>query len=206
MDNSRKILEQGLAEMQIPVSELQVDLLLAFVQLIEKWNKTYNLTAIRHREDMLRLHILDSLVLVPFVAGSKVADIGTGAGLPGIPLAILLPNQQFTLVDSNSKKTRFVQQAILELKLQNVEVKHSRVEELGQAGVYDVVMSRAFASLSDIMQLTQYLLQAEGVLVSMKGHTPKEELDALGRQYQVDEIRVPGVDAERCVVQINKKI
>jgi len=206
MDNSREILEQGLAEMQIPVSELQVDLLLAFVQLIEKWNKTYNLTAIRHREDMLRLHILDSLVLVPFVAGSKVADIGTGAGLPGIPLAILLPNQQFTLVDSNSKKTRFVQQAILELKLQNVEVKHSRVEELGQAGVYDVVMSRAFASLSDIMQLTQYLLQAEGVLVSMKGHTPKEELDALGRQYQVDEIRVPGVDAERCVVQINKKI
>jgi len=207
MDNSRKILEQGLAEIQIPSSELQVDLLLAFVQLIEKWNKTYNLTAIRHREDILRLHILDSLALIPFVKGNEIADIGTGAGLPGIPLAIFLPDKQFTLVDSNSKKTRFVQQAILELKLKNVEVKHSRVEDLGQAGRYDAVMSRAFASLGDIMKLTQYLLQEEGVLVAMKGHTPQDELDVLEvGQYKVDEIRIPGVDAERCVIQINKKI
>jgi len=204
MDKSRKILESGLQELKIPASEAQIELLLAFVVLIEKWNKAYNLTAIRNREEMLRLHILDSLALLPFVSGNKIADIGTGAGLPGIPLAIFMPNQQFTLVDSNSKKTRFVQQAILELKLSNVEVVHSRVENLARPAEFDAVLSRAFASLGDIMQLTEYLLQAGGVLVAMKGQRPQEELDGLKRPHSVDMIVVPGVEAERCVVRINK--
>jgi len=204
MDKSRKILEAGLLELNLPANEAQIELLLAFVLLIEKWNKAYNLTAIRSREEMLRLHILDSLALLPFVSGSKIADIGTGAGLPGIPLAIFMPNQQFTLVDSNSKKTRFVQQAILELKLENVEVVHSRVENLARPAEFDAVLSRAFASLDDIMKLTEYLLQENGVLIAMKGQKPQEELDDLKCPYLVDMIAVPGVEAERCVVRINK--
>jgi len=204
MDKSRKILEAGLLELNLPANEAQIELLLAFVLLIEKWNKAYNLTAIRSREEMLRLHILDSLALLPFVAGNKIADIGTGAGLPGIPLAIFMPNQQFTLVDSNSKKTRFVQQAILELKLENVEVVHSRVENLARPAEFDAVLSRAFASLDDIMKLTEYLLQENGVLIAMKGQKPQEELDDLKCPYLVDMIAVPGVEAERCVVRINK--
>jgi len=115
-----------------------------------------------------------------------------------------MPNQQFTLVDSNSKKTRFVQQAILELKLKNIEVVHSRVENLACPAEFDAVLSRAFASLDDIMKLTEYLLQENGVLIAMKGQKPQEELDSLKRPYLVDMIVVPGIEAERCVVRINK--
>ena len=204
MDKSRTILVEGLHELGIAATEQQIGQLLAFVSLIEKWNKAYNLTAIRNREEMLRLHILDSLALLPFVRGEKIADIGTGAGLPGIPLAIFMPQQKFTLVDSNAKKTRFVQQAILELKLTNVEVVHSRVENLGRANEFDAVLSRAFASLSDIMAWTEYLLQSGGELIAMKGLVPNEELEVLTCPYSIDIITVPGVTAERCVVRIKK--
>ncbi len=204
MDNSRDVLVIGLADLGVSATEQQIDLLLAFVRLIEKWNKTYNLTAIRNREEMLRLHILDSLAVLPFISGKNIIDVGTGAGLPGIPLAIFMPDVQFTLLDSNAKKTRFVQQAVLELKLENVEVVHSRVEQLKREGEFDAVLSRAFASLHDIMQWTDYLLQAEGVLIAMKGQKPVAELEQLERVYSVKSIVVPGIDAERCVVRINK--
>jgi len=204
MDNSRDVLVTGLEDLGVSATEQQIDLLLAFVRLIEKWNKTYNLTAIRNREEMLRLHILDSLAVLPFVSGKNIIDVGTGAGLPGIPLAIFMPDVQFTLLDSNAKKTRFVQQAVLELKLKNVEVVHSRVEQLKRAGEFDAVLCRAFASLHDIMQWTDYLLQAEGVLIAMKGQKPVAELEQLERVYSVESIVVPGIDAERCVVRINK--
>jgi len=204
MDNSRDVLVTGLEDLGVSATEQQIDLLLAFVRLIEKWNKTYNLTAIRNREEMLRLHILDSLAVLPFVSGKNIIDVGTGAGLPGIPLAIFMPDVQFALLDSNAKKTRFVQQAVLELKLKNVEVVHSRVEQLKRAGEFDAVLCRAFASLHDIMQWTDYLLQAEGVLIAMKGQKPVAELEQLERVYSVESIVVPGIDAERCVVRINK--
>lgn len=204
MDNSRQILQVGLEQLELEATEVQQKLLLAFVGLIEKWNKAYNLTAIRDRDEMLRLHILDSLAVLPFVTGQKIIDVGTGAGLPGIPLAILMPDIQFTLVDGNSKKTRFVQQAVLELQIKNVEVVHIRVENLGRDGEYDAVLSRAFASLKDIMNLTEYLLQPEGVLVAMKGQVPESELNKIDRAYSVSPIVVPGVEAERCVVRINK--
>jgi len=204
MDNSRDVLVTGLADLGVSATELQIDLLLAFVRLIEKWNKTYNLTAIRNREEMLRLHILDSLAVLPFISGENIIDVGTGAGLPGIPLAIFMPDVQFTLLDSNAKKTRFVQQAVLELKLENVEVVHSRVEQLKREGEFDAVLSRAFANLHDIMQWTDYLLQAEGVLIAMKGQKPVAELEQLERVYSVESIVVPGIDAERCVVRISK--
>ncbi len=204
MDNSRDILQTGIKQLGLDATELQIDLLLDFVRLIEKWNKAYNLTAIRKRDEMLRLHILDSLAVLPFVTGQKIIDVGTGAGLPGIPLAILMPSVQFTLLDSNSKKTRFVQQAILELQLNNVEVMHGRVESLGHEGEYDAVLSRAFASLKEIMNLTEHLMQPEGVLIAMKGQKPDSELEKIDRAYSISPIVVPGVDAERCVVRINK--
>ncbi|BCG62407.1 MAG: 16S rRNA (guanine527-N7)-methyltransferase [Methyloprofundus sp.] len=204
MDSSRAVLQEGVAELGIEATEQQIDLLLAFVKLIAKWNKAYNLSAIRKQEDMLHLHILDSLAVLPYVVGEKIIDVGTGAGLPGIPLAIFMPSVQFTLLDSNSKKTRFVQQSIMELDLKNVEIVHGRVEELGRVAEYDVVISRAFTSLHDMMGLTEYLLQPQGMLLAMKGQVPKLELEKIGKTYSVESIAVPGVDAERCLVRVNK--
>lgn len=204
MAEERKILLAGIEQLKLEATEVQVDLLLAFVKLIERWNKAYNLTAIRDRNEMLRLHIIDSLAVLPFITGNKIIDVGTGAGLPGIPLAIFMPEVQFTLLDSNSKKTRFVRQAVLELKLSNVEVVHSRVENLGRGGEYDAVLSRAFASVADIINLTDYLLQPEGVLIAMKGQLPEGELRQINRSYTVNSIVLPGVETERCVLRINK--
>ena len=121
MEACRKILVSGLESLNLSLSDDKIEQLLGFIKLIEKWNKAYNLTAIRDREAMVRLHLLDSLAIVPFIEGKRVIDIGTGAGLPGIPLAIYFPEIEFVLLDSNAKKTRFVQQAILELKLKNVK-------------------------------------------------------------------------------------
>lgn len=204
MAKERDILLAGIEQLKLEATEVQVDLLLAFVKLIEHWNKAYNLTAIRDRNEMLRLHILDSLAVLPFITGQKIIDVGTGAGLPGIPLALFMPEVRFTLLDSNSKKTRFVQQAVLELKLSNVEVVHSRVEKLGREGEYDAVLSRAFAGVAGIINLTDYLLQPKGVLIAMKGQVPEEELKQINRSYTVNSIVLPGVEAERCVLRINK--
>ena len=204
MVDSRQLLSSGIERLKLDATEAQQNLLLAFVDLIQKWNKAYNLTAIRERDEMLRLHILDSLAILPYVSGQRIIDVGTGAGLPGIPLAILMPAVQFTLLDSNAKKTRFVQQVVLELKLSNVEVVHSRAESLGRAGEYDAVLSRAFARLDDIMNLTEYLLRPEGVLIAMKGQVPEAELKKINRIFTVNSIELPDVEAERCVLRINK--
>ena len=203
MENCRKILQQGIQALNIEATDDQVELLLAFIKLMEKWNKAYNLTAVRNREDMVRLHILDSLSILPFVEGKQVADIGTGAGLPGIPLAIFLPDVEFTLVDSNSKKTRFVQQAILELKLKNVKVMHSRVEKVEPELPFSMIMMRAFASLPDIMQLTSHLIDEKGVLLAMKGQRPGDkELVEIKQPYEIILVHVPGIEAERCLIKI----
>jgi 16S rRNA (guanine527-N7)-methyltransferase len=202
MENCRKILQQGLQELNIVSDETQLELLLDFIKLLEKWNKAYNLTAVRQREDMARLHILDSLTVLPFIQGKQVADIGTGAGLPGIPLAIFSPDVEFTLVDSNAKKTRFVQQAILELKLKNVKVMHSRVENMKTDSLFSTVIMRAFANLQDIMRLTRHLLDKQGILLAMKGQKPDEELTNIDAQYSIISVNVPGVEAERCLIRI----
>jgi len=203
MENCQKILQQGLQLLDIEYDENQLQALLQFIKLIEKWNKSYNLTAVRERDEMARLHILDSLTVLPFIHGNRVADIGTGAGLPGIPLAIFLPDVEFVLVDSNSKKTRFVQQAILELKLNNVTVVHSRVENFQPDSLFSSVMMRAFASLQDIMQLSKHLIGPQGVLLAMKGHRPDdEEIETLSVPYSVVPLNVPGVEAERCLIRI----
>jgi len=202
MENCRKILVSGIASLNLNVTDGQVDQLCDFIKLIEKWNKAYNLTAIRNREEMVRLHILDSLAIVPHVEGKRIIDIGTGAGLPGIPLAICLPEIGFTLLDSNAKKTRFVQQAALELKLKNVEVLHSRVEDYHPEQAYDAVLTRAFASLPDIVKLTAHLLTEDGVLLAMKGQNPEAELAGITAKKSVIPVSVPGADVERCLIRI----
>ncbi len=202
MEGCREVLHQGLEQLNISSDESQLELLLSFIKLIEKWNKAYNLTAVYKLEDMVRLHILDSIAVLPFLQGNQIADIGTGAGLPGIPLAIFLPDVEFTLIDSNSKKTRFVQQAILELELKNVNVIHSRVENI-QAGVFfSTVIMRAFSSLQDIIALTKHLIDDQGILLAMKGQTPDLELADISQSFSIIPIHVPGIEAERCLIQI----
>jgi len=202
MEACREILVSGIASLNLNISDEKIDQLLGFIKLIEKWNKAYNLTAIRDREEMARLHILDSLAIAPHIEGKRVIDIGTGAGLPGIPLAICLPEIDFTLLDSNAKKTRFVQQVVLELKLKNVEVLHSRVEDYHPEKTYDAVLTRAFADLSDIVKLTAHLLAKNGVLLAMKGQNPDTELAEITAKKSVISVSVPGTDVERCLVRI----
>lgn len=202
MEACRNILESGLSALNLSHTTEQTEQLLDFIKLIAKWNKAYNLTAVRNNEDMARLHILDSLAILPHIEGKRVIDIGTGAGLPGIPLAIFMPEVEFVLLDSNAKKTRFVQQVILELKLKNVSVLHSRVENYQPQLGFDTMTMRAFASLPDIMKLTAHLLRADGVLLAMKGQIPEAELAEIDAQTTLIKINVPEVEAERCLVRI----
>lgn len=202
MDACRDTLLAGLAQLNLAIDAAQIDQLLTYIHLIEKWNKAYNLTAVRDIHEMVTTHLLDSLAILPHVHGTRIADIGTGAGLPGIPLAICRPDWQLSLVDSNSKKTRFVQQAVLELKLGNVEVVHARVENLQPAVAFDTVLCRAFASMPDIVRLCRHLLTASGQILAMKGQTPHEELMQIAEDYQVIPVSVPGIEAERCLVKM----
>ena len=164
MNVARDILISGLNELGLQLTDVQLMQLLDFVQLIEKWNKAYNLTAIRNQEEMIRLHLLDSLAILPFIEGKHIIDVGTGAGLPGIPLAICLPELAFTLLDSNAKKTRFVQQAVLELGLKNVSICHQRAEAYCPEQKFNQVITRAFANLPDIIKSTKHLLAKKGFI------------------------------------------
>jgi 16S rRNA (guanine527-N7)-methyltransferase len=202
MERCREILTAGLEALSLTLTEAQIEQLLAFIKLLAKWNKAYNLTAIRKLEDMVALHLLDSLAILPHIHGQRVIDIGTGAGLPGIPLAICLPDVQFTLLDSNAKKTRFVQQAILELKLPNASVYHSRVEDYQPEVGFDTVTTRAFASLSVIIDVTRHLLAENGIVLAMKGQQLADELAQINQATTLIPIVVPGVEAERYVVRI----
>lgn len=205
MQSCRDKLIQGLEVLDLAVSDFQLERLLSFIQLISKWNKAYNLTAVRDPLEMVSLHLLDSLAILPYVKPPRVADIGTGAGLPGIPLAVCMPDCHFTLVDSNSKKTRFVQQAVLELGLKNVAVVHGRAESLHPEVLFSTVTSRAFASMSDILQWTGHLLADDGLLLAMKGQVPAPELAQLNMNYTVIPLRVPGIEAERCLICMEKQ-
>lgn len=179
--------------------------LLDFVALLEKWNRVYNLTAVREPTQMVTRHILDSLAIAPYVHGARVLDIGTGAGLPGIPLAVAMPTRQFVLLDSNSKKTRFVTQAVAELELRNVEVVAARVEKYVPAARFDTLIARAFSSLGELLAAARHLAAREGVYLAMKGVYPEEELASLPAEFRVREtaaLTVPGLDGARHVVVI----
>ena len=178
------------------------------MRLLAKWNAAYNLTAVRAPQEMIPRHLLDSLVLLPYLHGTRVLDIGTGPGLPGIPLAIARPDCSFTLLDANAKKTRFVTQAVGELALKNVEVVQARVENYRPAQKFDTLVARAFSSIADMLAHAHHLCAPHGRFLAMKGIYPEAELAAIPADYAVSEVvalKVPGLDAERHLVIITPR-
>jgi 16S rRNA (guanine527-N7)-methyltransferase len=198
-------LEQGIAALGLTLPADAVERLLDYQALLERWNATYNLTAIRDPAEMVTRHLLDSLAILPFVQGKTLADLGTGPGLPGIPLAIAAPGRQILLVDSNGKKVRFLREAIRALKLDGVRALQSRVEDV--EGQYDCVTARAFASLADMLAWGGHLLAPGGIWLAMKGKTPGEELAGVPPGFAVRGIHalaVPGLEAERSLVVLGR--
>ncbi|BDX04469.1 ribosomal RNA small subunit methyltransferase G [Marinomonas pontica] len=190
------------------LSDETIQTLVNYLAMLEKWNKAYNLTAIRDVEQMISLHLLDSLATLPFIKGDNIIDVGTGPGLPGMVLAICYPEKQFTLLDSNGKKTRFLTQVKMELGIQNVTVANERVEKHAFQGTYDHVISRAFASLQDMINWTLPLPKDTGNFLAMKGVYPSEEITALPKEVElvsVEPLNVPSVQAERHMVVMTRK-
>jgi 16S rRNA (guanine527-N7)-methyltransferase len=202
-DMLKAILDDGLKGLALDLDAAVRDKLLAYVALLERWNRAYNLTAVREPAQMVTRHILDSLAVVPFVRGARIVDVGTGPGLPGIPLALALPGLHFALLDSNAKKTRFLIEACAQLGLGNVEVIQARAEQYRPTQPFDIVLSRAFASIADMLKNAGHLCAPGGVFLAMKGVYPEEELAELPPGYRVQRVealRVPGLDAARHVV------
>ena len=181
--------------------------LLAYLALLDRWNRTYNLTAIRDPREMVAKHLLDSLAMHPFAGDGALADLGTGAGLPGIPLAIADPGLQVTLVESNGKKARFLREAVRTLKLPNARVAEARIEALDMPGMFDAITARALATLPLILELGGHLLKPRGRLLAMKGALPTDEIAALPPGWRVERIEpldVPGLSAERHLVVVTR--
>jgi len=196
-------LEQGLRAMDIVLGAGRQALLLDYLSLLQTWNQTYNLTAIRDPDQMVSRQLLDSLSIQGLLHGQRILDVGTGPGLPGIPLAILHPERAFTLLDANGKKTRFVQQAVFNLGLENVQVVQQRIESWRPPQPFDSIVSRAFAALPKMFQLTRHLLNEGGLLLAMKGSVPEDEIRQLQREglsLQVQRLTVPGTESERHAV------
>ncbi|WP_338269590.1 16S rRNA (guanine(527)-N(7))-methyltransferase RsmG [Marinomonas pontica] len=201
-------IQKGAQQMGASLSDETIQTLVNYLAMLEKWNKAYNLTAIRDVEQMISLHLLDSLATLPFIKGDNIIDVGTGPGLPGMVLAICYPEKQFTLLDSNGKKTRFLTQVKMELGIQNVTVANERVEKHAFQGTYDHVISRAFASLQDMINWTLPLPKDTGNFLAMKGVYPSEEITALPKEVElvsVEPLNVPSVQAERHMVVMTRK-
>ncbi len=198
-------LETGLQALNISLAEKQQALLLAYLALLNKWNKTFSLTAIKHPLDMVNLHLLDSLAACVHFQGKRVLDVGSGGGMPGIPLAILRPDWSITLLDSNQKKTAFLRQVVIELGLTNVSVVCSRVEAY-QSESFDCITARAFADLPLFLQLSQHLLGVHGKIMAMKGTVPYDDITKLPATFSTSvlPLTVPSVGAERCLVTIER--
>jgi 16S rRNA (guanine527-N7)-methyltransferase len=201
-------LELGIKTLGLNCSTHQVEQLIAYLEMLQRWNKAYNLTAIREPIQMVRLHLLDSLAVHPFIKDAKdIIDVGTGPGLPGIPLAILNPDINFTLLDSNGKKTRFLFQAINDLSLANAREINQRVEKYQPEQLFDIVLSRAFSSISDMLAQCNHLVTDSGFFLAMKGKKPDSELSQIAKDYKVvdlSQINVPQVDSERHLIKITK--
>ncbi len=203
---ARNDLDAGLQALRLDAALAEP--LTRYLALLLRWNATYNLTAIRDPREMVTKHLLDSLAMAPFVASvSTLADLGTGAGLPGIPLAIALPGLRVTLVESNGKKARFMREAVRTLGLGNAEVAESRIEALNRPNAFMAITARALATLPQILSLGGHLLAADGVLLAMKGACPDDEIAALPAGWALHEmhaLKVPGLDAERHLVVIGR--
>lgn len=200
---------RGARELKLELDGETRHRLVRYVLLLEKWNEVYNLTAIRQRAKTVSVHLLDSLAVLPHVAaGGRMLDVGSGAGLPGIPIALARPELSVGLLDSNHKKAAFLKQAVAELGLQNAEVICDRVESWRPARRFDGIISRAFSELSDFVAMTQHLLAPGGVFVAMKGVFPFEEIERLPAEYRVRQshkLSVPFLEAERHLVLIERQ-
>lgn len=198
------LLREGVTQLDLPLSQTTLDKMLLYVDYLAHWNQTYNLTAIKDKRDMIVKHVLDSLSLYPFMHGTRCIDVGTGPGLPGFMLALALPEIEFVLLDSQIKKTQFIRRVLREIPLDNVAVCHQRVEDHKPAILYDIIVSRAFTSLPDMIRCTAHLHAPEGCYLAMKGIWPQEEIAAIEKNHSVEvkALTVPFLQGERHVVII----
>ncbi|NNM79606.1 MAG: 16S rRNA (guanine(527)-N(7))-methyltransferase RsmG [Gallionella sp.] len=203
--NQNDELRLGIEKMSVDISAQQEELLLKYMSLLQKWNKVYNLTAIRNPGQVVSHHLLDSLSVLPYLWSGRWLDVGCGAGLPGLVLGIVRPQWNFTLLDSNSKKVGFVQQVIIELGLKNVSVSCARVEDFRPLELYDGIISRAFTELGGFLKVTRHLISEQGRWAAMKGWVDKE-LQTVPVGWRVDKVislQVPKLDAARCLVVVS---
>jgi 16S rRNA (guanine527-N7)-methyltransferase len=205
-DSLRRRLVAGLSALSLALDEAAIERLLDYVALLERWNAAYNLTAVRDPAEMVTRHLLDSLAIAPHVSGATLADLGSGAGLPGIPLAVAAPAREILLVDSNGKKARFLREAVRRLALASVRVAESRVENV--EGSFDCITARAFASLGDMLRWGGHLLAPGGRWLALKGRFPDDELAGVPAMFEIEktiELNVPGLDAERHLVVLKRR-
>ncbi len=198
---------EGLAALPFPTNESLAVQSLAYIEQLVRWNRSFNLTAIRQADDMVGQHVMDSLAIAPHITGQDIIDVGSGAGLPGIPLAMLYPEKNFILLDSNGKKTRFMTQTVIDLRLTNVEIVQARVEEY-QRHQFDQVLCRAFAALSEIATKVQHLLKPGANVLALKGKLNEDTSLVDGSKLYVKSIipiEVPLIDGQRCLVELVRK-
>jgi len=201
------IFEKALLDNHITLSDQAKHKLIQYLDLMKTWNRVFNLTTITDAREMVYLHLIDSLVVMPFLHGSRLLDVGSGAGLPGIPLAIANPDHHWVLLDKNIKKTRFLTQAIAELGLTNVQVMHSRCEDFHPTQRFDSILSRAFGTIQMFVETTRHLLCPDGKLIAMKGKYPEDELNAIPDHYLAQDITrldIKGIHIERHIVRLTK--
>jgi 16S rRNA (guanine527-N7)-methyltransferase len=204
-ETEREVLACGAAEIGIDLDAARTESLLRLVDELELGNAQFNLTAIRDRPGMLRKHVLDSLTLQPHLRGARVADVGTGAGFPGLPLAIVDPRRRFTLIEATGKKARFVAQTAARIGCSNVQVVHSRAEGYRPSELFDTVAARALSSLADFVAYAGHLCAPGGRLLAMKGKRPEDEMSALPGSFRVlavHRLQVPGLSDERHLVEL----
>ncbi len=207
MPTLESLLTAALEKNQWVLAPETKSLLLRYLDLLQTWNRVFNLTTITDPQGMVYLHLMDSLLVSPYVQGQRCLDVGSGAGLPGLPLAIVNPQQQWVLLDKSSKKTRFLTQVVAELQLPNVEVCHARCEDFHPPLCFDSILSRAFGTISLFAQTTKHLLCPTGVLIAMKGKYPQTELAELTSSFSVSVQRVDikGIDVERHIVLLTNQ-
>lgn len=203
-----RLLRDSLKKNEMEVSEAQLLKIIQFLELLTQWNKVFNLTAIHGEKEMIYLHIIDSLVIQPYLIGDEILDVGTGAGIPGIPLAIMMPDRHFTLMDKNGKKIRFLTQVLAELQLSNVKLVQDRVQDFEEIERFDSIVSRAFASLETFVTLAAPLLQQNGVFFAMKGKYKAQEIEDLPTNFVIDALHrlsIKGLESERHLICIRKR-
>lgn len=202
-----QLLRAHIDQTELHVTDQQIVQLMEFVNLIHKWNRAYNLTSVRDPKQMVIKHIMDSIIVAPHLTQQHYIDVGTGPGLPGIPLAIMHPDKSFILLDSLGKRVRFMKQVAYELKLSNIQPVQARVEDFQSQVPIDVVLSRAFASLKDMLHWCQHLVDSAGTFVALKGQLPQQEIDELPEGFKITEIvrlQIPNLTGERHLIKIVK--